>query len=61
MIYYFTATGNDQHVAERIAEATGDRLASITAVSYTHLDVYKRQGLYRRFVEGRSQAIGWRL
>ena len=30
MIYYFTATGNDQHVAERIAEATGDRLASIT-------------------------------
>ncbi|MDR1590332.1 MAG: EFR1 family ferrodoxin [Oscillospiraceae bacterium] len=29
MIFYFTATGNTQYAAERIAEATGDRLVSV--------------------------------
>jgi flavodoxin len=29
MICYFSATGNCKHVAERIAEATGDRAVSI--------------------------------
>lgn len=29
MIFYFTATGNSLYAAEKIAEATGDRLASI--------------------------------
>lgn len=31
MIYYFSATGNSQHVAERLAATTGDTLVSITA------------------------------
>ncbi len=31
MIFYFTATGNSQYAAERIAAATGDRLVSIGA------------------------------
>lgn len=30
MIYYFSATGNSKYVAERIARATGDRVASMT-------------------------------
>jgi NAD-dependent dihydropyrimidine dehydrogenase PreA subunit len=29
MIFYFSATGNSQYAAEKIAEATGDRLISI--------------------------------
>lgn len=29
MILYFSATGNSKHVAERLAEATGDSIASI--------------------------------
>ena len=29
MIYYFSATGNSKHVAERIAEALNDRAQSI--------------------------------
>ncbi len=29
MILYFSATGNSKYVAERIAEATGDRALSI--------------------------------
>lgn len=29
MIFYFSATGNSKYVAERIAEATGDRLISL--------------------------------
>ena len=31
MILYFSATGNDKYVAERIAAATRDRLTSIAA------------------------------
>ena len=31
MIIYFSATGNSQYVAERIAQATGDKTVSITA------------------------------
>lgn len=31
MIIYFSATGNSQYVAERIAQATGDNTVSITA------------------------------
>ncbi|MDR2357987.1 MAG: EFR1 family ferrodoxin [Oscillospiraceae bacterium] len=31
MIFYFTATGNSQYAAEKIAEATGDRAVSIGA------------------------------
>ena len=27
----------------------------------THDELMREGGLYRRFVEGRSQAIGWRL
>lgn len=30
MIFYFSATGNSRHAAERIAEATGERTVSIT-------------------------------
>ena len=30
MIFYFSATGNSKRVAERIGEATGDRLVSVT-------------------------------
>ncbi len=30
MIFYFSATGNSQYVAERIADATGENLVSIT-------------------------------
>lgn len=30
MIFYSTATGNDQYVAERVAQATGDTTSSIT-------------------------------
>lgn len=31
MIIYFSATGNSQYVAERIAQATNDRTVSITS------------------------------
>ncbi len=31
MIFYFTATGNSQYAAEKIAAATNDRLVSIGA------------------------------
>jgi len=53
-----------RHIARRLTElghecrieiikTTGDKitdvpLAKVGTVSYTHLDVYKRQGLYRR-------------
>ena len=30
MIFYFSGTGNSRYVAERVAEATGDTLISIT-------------------------------
>lgn len=30
MIFYFSATGNSRHAAKRIADATGDRIISIT-------------------------------
>ena len=30
MIFYFSATGNSQYTAQRIADATGDRLISLT-------------------------------
>lgn len=30
MIFYFSATGNNKYLAERIAAATGDYLVSIT-------------------------------
>ncbi|MBQ2974462.1 MAG: EFR1 family ferrodoxin [Clostridia bacterium] len=30
MIFYFSATGNSCHVAKRIADATGDRIISVT-------------------------------
>jgi flavodoxin len=31
MIFYFSATGNSRHVANRIAEATNDRTISIVS------------------------------
>lgn len=38
MIYYFSATGNSQHVATRIAEALGTQAQSIeTASTEIHL------------------------
>ena len=27
----------------------------------THTELIKQEGLYRRFVEAREQALGWRL
>lgn len=36
MIIYFSATGNSQYVAERIAQATGDRTVSITSCMKNH-------------------------
>ena len=54
LVVYFSATGNTGQVAEHIAAATGGDLFEIVPaepytsadpVSYTHLDVYKRQGL----------------
>lgn len=30
MIFYFSATGNSKYVAERIADATGDQICSIS-------------------------------
>ena len=33
MIYYFSATGNSQHVATRIAEALGTQAQSIETAS----------------------------
>ena len=43
MILYFSATGNSEHVARRIAATTDDKVVSIerfdveAPVSYTHL------------------------
>ena len=49
MIFYFSATGNSQYAAEKIAEATGDRLISIgQALRDTHFD----------FVEG-IKRLSW--
>ena len=40
MIFYFSATGNDQYIAERIAGKTGDRIISIReAVDQNHVEV----------------------
>lgn len=36
MIIYFSATGNSQYVAERIAQATNDRTVSITSCMKNH-------------------------
>ena len=30
MIFYFSATGNSQYIAQRLAEVTGETLVSIT-------------------------------
>ena len=30
MIFYFSATGNSKYTAQRIADATGDRLISLS-------------------------------
>lgn len=39
MIYYFSATGNSKHVAERIAEALNDQAQSHG--QYQHAKYYK--------------------
>ena len=40
MIFYFSATGNNQYIAERIAGKTGDRIISIReAVDQNHVEV----------------------
>ena len=45
LVAYFSASGHTAKVAEHLAEAIGADLFEIIprAVSYTHLDVYKRQ------------------
>ena len=47
MIIYFTGTGNSRHLAKKVEEAINEipvnSFEYIKAVSYTHLDVYKRQ------------------
>ena len=40
-IIYGSSTGTCESIAQTIAEKLG--VASVDAVSYTHLDVYKRQ------------------
>ena len=42
--------GNDMKKGMRIAAAVMAAAFSMTAVSYTHLDVYKRQWLFIRIV-----------
>lgn len=45
MIFYFSATGNSLYVAQRIAAATGDRVASIAdAVRGNHFDFSLEDG-----------------
>ena len=43
MILYFSGTGNSRYAAEFLAQALGDQAEDVGPVSYTHLDVYKRQ------------------
>ena len=43
MVLYFTGNGNSRYLARRIAEGLEMPLYDLNAVSYTHLDVYKRQ------------------
>lgn len=51
MIFYFSATGNSQYAAEKIAETTGDRLISIgQALRDGHFDFDITQDEYLGFV-----------
>lgn len=51
MIFYFSATGNSQYAAEKIAEATGDRLISIgQALRDAHVDFDITKDDYLGFV-----------
>lgn len=36
MIFYFSATGNSQYIAQRLAEVTGETLVSITECLKNH-------------------------
>ena len=51
LVAYFSASGVTAKVAETLAEAIGADIFEIEpkAVSYTHLDVYKRQGIILSF------------
>ena len=42
LVAYFSASGVTEKAAQNLAKAAG---ADLYPVSYTHLDVYKRQGL----------------
>ena len=46
---------NDKHGTELVAFRTGERVTLDYPVSYTHLDVYKRQGLSERLRKARKQ------
>ncbi len=51
MIFYFSATGNSKHVAEYIAEKTGDQAISITeCVKKMHYDYKLKKGERLGFV-----------
>ena len=55
MIYYFSATGNSQHVPTRIAEALGTQAQSIETAS-TEIRLADREplGFVRRAVRART-------
>ena len=38
-----------------LQQMTGEALAVLEPVSYTHLDVYKRQGIYTRITQSYNQ------
>ena len=59
-IFNGEVTGNTGVMAHMIAEASGGELFSIRTVSYTHLDVYKRQVCERRRLY-RTDAAGGHL
>lgn len=45
MIFYFSATGNSRHAAKRIADATGDKIISITdCLKNGHYDFTAKDG-----------------
>ena len=45
-VAYYHLRAKIEYIPTRIIRMNEDNSVSVTAVSYTHLDVYKRQGLH---------------